>query len=145
MKTLFAAALIALAGAAHAQMTPAGLWRTIDDDTKQERSQVRISDSGGTLSGKIEKITNAAMASARCDKCEGALKDQPILGMTIIEGATKRSADEAVWENGSIVDPNNGKTYKLRLTPVDGGRKLEVRGYIGMALLGRTQTWIRVE
>ena len=145
MKTVFAALMaIALAGTACAQATPAGLWRTIDDETKQERSLVRISESAGTLVGKIEKIADAGKADAKCDKCEGAKKDQPIVGMTIIEGAKKRG-DDAVWDGGSILDPNNGKTYKLRLTPTDGGKKLEVRGYIGMPMLGRSQTWLRVE
>ncbi|MET0333266.1 MAG: DUF2147 domain-containing protein [Rhizobacter sp.] len=144
MKTVIAAALLALAGTAFAQATPAGLWKTIDDETKQERSLVRISETGGVFSGKIEKISDASKADAKCDKCEGAKKDQPIVGMTIIEGA-KKSADQAYWEGGSILDPNNGKTYKLRLTPKDGGKTLEVRGYIGAPMFGRTQTWQRVE
>jgi uncharacterized protein (DUF2147 family) len=64
--------------------------------------------------------------------------------MTIIEGV-KKNADEPVWDSGSILDPNNGKTYKVRLTPKDGGKALDVRGYIGMPMLGRTQTWQRAE
>ena len=144
MKTLIATALIALAGSAFAQATPVGLWKSIDDDTKQERSLVRITEAGGMLSGKIEKIADASKADAKCDKCEGARKDQPIVGMTIIEGA-KKNADEAYWDGGSILDPVNGKTYKVRLTPADGGKKLDVRGYMGMPMLGRTQTWIRME
>ena len=144
MKTVIAAALIAMAGSAFAQATPAGLWRTIDDDTKQELSQVRITDAGGVLSGKIEKLADASRSDAKCNKCEGGRKDQPIVGMTIIEGA-KKHADEAYWDGGSILDPNNGKTYKVRLTPQDGGKTLAVRGYVGAPMLGRTQTWIRVE
>ncbi len=134
--------LMAATSAAWAQATPAGLWKTIDDETKAERSLVRISDTGGVLSGKIEKIFDAGKADAKCDKCEGARKDQPVVGMTIIEGARKHATD-AQWEGGTILDPNNGKTYKLRLTPKDGGKSLEVRGYIGF--LYRNQTWIRVE
>lgn len=144
MKTLLIATLAFAAQAAFAQATPVGLWKTIDDETQQERSLVRITEAGGTLSGRIEKVADATKADNKCDKCEGAKKDQPIVGMTIIEGAKKR-ADEPYWDGGSILDPNNGKTYKLRLTPADGGKKLEVRGYVGMPMLGRTQTWIRVE
>ena len=143
MKTLLAALALTLAtGAALAQATPVGLWKTIDDETKQERSLVRISESGGVLSGRIEKLSDPAKANATCDKCEGARKDKPIAGMTIIEGV-KKHADEAYWDGGTILDPNNGKSYKLRLTPKDGGKSLEVRGFIGF--LYRNQTWVRVE
>ena len=142
MKRLMVAMFIAAAGAASAQVTPVGLWKTIDDETKQERSLVRITENGGALSGKLEKLMDASKADAKCDKCEGPRKDQPMLGMTIIEGA-KKHADEAYWDGGTILDPTNGKTYKLRLTPKDSGKSLEVRGYIGF--LYRNQTWIRVE
>jgi uncharacterized protein (DUF2147 family) len=143
-QTFVAVSLFALAGAAFAQATPAGLWKTIDDETKQERSHVRITDSGGVLSGRIEKLLDASKANAVCDKCTDARKDKPIVGLAIIEGV-KKNPDEPYWDGGSILDPNNGKTYKVRLTPKDGGKALDVRGYIGAPLLGRTQTWIRVE
>ena len=93
------------------------------------------------LNGKIEKISDPAKATAVCDKCSDERKDQPILGMTILRNV--RAADGGVWEGGDILDPNNGKTYRTRLKPVDGGKKLEMRGYIGPFY--RTQTWIRVE
>jgi len=147
MKTTKAFVGLLLAGAsaaALAQATPAGLWMTIDDESRQEKSLVRIVDSGGVLSGRIEKLLDAGKQDARCDKCTDSRKDQPVTGMTILEGV-KKNADEAWWDGGSILDPNNGKTYKVRLTPKDGGKSLEVRGYIGMPLLGRTQTWQRVE
>jgi uncharacterized protein (DUF2147 family) len=142
MKTVLAAATLLFAASAFAQTSPAGLWRTIDDDTKQEKSLVRITDAGGVLVGKIEKLTDPSRADAKCDKCEGAKKDQPIAGMTIIEGV-KKHADEPYFDGGTILDPNNGKTYKVRLTPKDGGKTLEVRGFIGF--LYRNQTWHRVE
>lgn len=139
------ATLLGLTGAAAwAQASPAGLWRTIDDDGKTEKSHVRISEAGGTLSGRIEKIADASKQSARCAECEGARKDQPVLGMTIIEGVRRASGAEH-WDSGTILDPNNGKVYKVRMTLKDGGRALEVRGYVGMPLLGRSQTWQRVE
>ena len=141
-KTLTALILGLAAGAAMAQATPAGLWKTIDDETKQERSLVRISEAAGVLSGKIEKVADADKQDAVCDKCTDVRKDKKVLGMTIIDGV-KKNADEAFWDGGSILDPNNGKTYKVRMTPKDGGKVLEVRGFIG--LFYRNQQWIRVE
>jgi uncharacterized protein (DUF2147 family) len=133
------------ASIAHAQATPVGLWKTIDDETKQEKSFVRISESGGVYTGTIERLLDPAKQAAVCDKCSDDRKDKPVLGMTIIKGVKQHGDDPAKWDGGEILDPNNGKTYRVRLTPNDGGKRLEVRGYIGMPMLGRTQTWIRVE
>ena len=143
---ILGAALLAATALAHAQATPAGLWKTIDDGTKKEKSLVRISDDGGVYSGKIEKLLDpTSKPDAVCDKCSDERKDKPILGMTILTGVRKSDSAADLWDGGHILDPNDGKVYKVRLSPVDGGKKLEVRGYIGMPLLGRTQTWIRVE
>ncbi|MFO1266165.1 MAG: DUF2147 domain-containing protein [Rubrivivax sp.] len=139
---MFAAAVALLAEVAFAQATPVGLWKTIDDETKQEKSHVRIVESAGVLSGKVEKLLDPAKQDTKCDKCTDARKDQPVLGMAIIEGV-KKSVDDPYWDGGTILDPNNGKTYKVRLTPKDGGKTLEVRGFIGPFF--RNQTWIRVE
>ena len=142
MKTLIAATLLSLAGAAWAQATPAGLWKTIDDESKQEKSLVRISDNGGVFSGKIEKLLDPSKQDSKCEKCTDARKDKPVLGMTIVEGV-KKNPDEAYFDGGTILDPNNGKSYKVRMTPKDGGKSLEVRGFIGPFY--RNQTWQRVE
>lgn len=141
-KLLLLTALLAFTGGVFAQATPVGLWKTIDDETKQEKSLVRITEEGGVLSGRIEKLMDPAKADATCDKCTDARKGQPVQGMTIISGAKKDAAAEQ-WTGGSILDPNNGKTYKLRLTPQNGGQALEVRGFVGFFF--RNQTWIRVE
>ncbi|MDO8419724.1 MAG: DUF2147 domain-containing protein [Rubrivivax sp.] len=141
-KTLTALALTFAAAAALAQATPVGLWKTIDDETKQEKSLVRLSEANGVLSGKVEKIVDPTKQDEKCDKCTDARKDQPKLGMTIVEGV-KKNADEPYWDGGTILDPNNGKTYKVRMTPKDGGKALEVRGFIGPFY--RNQQWIRVE
>lgn len=147
MKNLVLAAALTLSATfAMAQATPVGLWKTIDDATKKEKSLVRITDSGGVLSGKIEKLLDPATAAdAVCDKCTDDRKDKPIVGLTIITGVKKNDSAADLWEGGHILDPADGKVYKVRLSPVDGGKKLEVRGYVGMPLLGRTQTWLRVE
>ena len=142
LKTLFAAALLAAATPGLAQATPAGLWRTIDDETKQERSLVRITEVGGVLTGKVEKITDPTKQDSTCDKCGDARKDQKVIGMTIVEGV-KKNPDEAYWDGGTILDPNNGKLSKVRMTPKDGGKALEVRGFIGPFY--RNQQWLRVE
>ena len=143
-KILITLALTAAAGAVLAQSTPVGLWKSIDDDGKTEQSAVRITETGGALSGKIEKISDPAKADSKCEKCTDERKGKPVQGMTIIRNA-RADSDRVHWEGGDILDPNDGKVYKLRLKPVDGGKKLEVRGFIGAVLFGRTQTWIRVE
>ena len=144
-QALIALALAGTSLGALAQATPAGLWKTIDDDGKTEKSLVRITDTGGVFSAKVEKIFDPAKQDARCEKCSDERKDQPIVGLTIVRGVKASAEDKTLWDGGEILDPNNGKTYKVRLKPVDGGKRLEVRGYIGAPLLGRTQTWIRVE
>jgi uncharacterized protein (DUF2147 family) len=143
-KTLFALILMTTGALAFAQATPTGLWKTIDDETKTEKSFVRITESGGVYSGKVERIVDPNKQDSKCDKCTDARKDQRVIGMTIVEGVRKADS-EPYFDGGSILDPNNGKVYKVRMTPVDGGKSMEVRGYIGMPLLGRTQTWHRVE
>jgi uncharacterized protein (DUF2147 family) len=146
MKTSIAALLLAAAPAiAFAQATPVGVWKTIDDKTKTERSQLRITESGGVLSGKIEKLLAAdAKQDAVCDKCSDERKDKPLIGLEVLRGV-KKGGDDNTWDGGTILDAAEGKIYKVRLQPADGGKKLEVRGYVGIPALGRTQTWIRVE
>ena len=130
---------------AMAQNTPVGLWRTIDDDGKTEKSTVRITATNGVLSGKVEHITDPAKAEEKCTKCDDDRKDKPIVGMTIINDVKQDAEESNVWAGGLILDPAKGSTYKVRLKVIDGGKKLEVRGYIGSPMFGRTQTWIRAE
>ena len=140
-----AAAGLSLASSlAQAQATPVGLWKTIDDNTKKERSLIRISDSGGVLTGRLEKALDPdAKPDAVCDKCSDERKDKPLIGMAIIRNAKQNAEDKTIWDGGDITDPDNGKTYRLRLRPLDGGKSLEVRGYLGPFY--RNQTWVRVE
>ena len=140
---LWTAALLLLAATA-SQANPAGLWKTIDDETQAARSLVRITASEGVWSGRIERLLGAdANPKAVCALCTDERKGQPLVGLSIIRNM-KASADDAqVWEGGDITDPDNGKVYRLRLRPLAGGKQLEVRGYIGPFY--RTQTWFRVE
>lgn len=143
MKFLIATALL-LPGLAFAQATPVGLWKTIDDDGKTAKSLVRISEQGGVLTGSIEKLLDPKdPADGKCDKCSDDRKGKPVVGLQIIRGV--KADGDGVWGQGEILDPNDGQTYRTRLKPVDGGKKLEVRGYIGAPLFGRSQTWLRVE
>jgi uncharacterized protein (DUF2147 family) len=142
----FAASLALAAPLAFAQAGPVGLWKTIDDKTGKERSMIRITESGGVHAGVIEKrLDPDAKPDDKCDKCADERKDKPIQGLTIIRNVRQNADDKGLWDGGDILDPENGKVYKVRLKPVDGGKKLEVRGYVGAPLLGRTQTWIRAE
>jgi uncharacterized protein (DUF2147 family) len=131
---------------AEAQMSPVGLWRSIDDESKQPKAEIRITQTAGAgLSGVVERsLQNNPNTDPNCNLCTDDRKGQPKIGMEIIRGG-QQGDGKAVWEGGKILDPENGKNYSLRLTPIDGGKKLEVRGYIGAPMLGRTQTWIRVQ
>jgi uncharacterized protein (DUF2147 family) len=130
---------------AMAQATPAGLWKSIDDDGKTEKSLVRIINTGGVYSGKVEKISDPTKADDKCVKCDDERKDKPILGMTIIWEVRQDAEEPGLFDGGQILDPVKGTSYKVRLKPIEGGKKLEVRGYIGSPMFGRTQTWVRVE
>ncbi|QAU35747.1 DUF2147 domain-containing protein [Janthinobacterium sp. 17J80-10] len=130
--------------AAWAQASPAGLWKTIDDETGKPRALVRISESGGEFRGKIEKLfrTPEQDPNPKCDKCEGSNRDQPKIGMTVISGMR---LDGSEYTGGQILDTESGKVYKSKMSLQDDGKKLNVRGYIGMPMFGRSQTWLREE
>lgn len=143
MKNVLIAAAFAFSTAAFAQATPVGLWHNIDDKTGEAKAAIRISETGGVLNGKIEKqLRKDAQPDAKCDECKDERKGKPIVGLEIIRGA-KKAEGKDVWEGGKILDPENGREYALRLTPIEAGKKLEVRGSIGP--FGRTQTWVRAQ
>lgn len=148
MRPMIYAALI---GAAFASLpafadsgSPVGLWKNIDDKTGKAKAEVRITEANGVLQGKIEKLYRPADQdqNPKCTACEGADKDKPLVGLPIINGMKK---DGEEYSGGTILDPENGKVYKSKMKLADGGKKLEVRGYIGMPMLGRSQTWVRQE
>ena len=138
--------LLVAATAGHAATdTAAGLWRTIDDATGKVRSVVRIDEHGGTYSGTVEQILLTLPdddPQHRCVHCTGERKDQPVVGMTILWGMHR---DGDTYSDGQILDPHNGKTYSAKMTLLDGGKKLDVRGFIGFSLIGRSQIWVRDE
>ena len=139
LSVFFSAALCASMALAN---SPVGQWHTLDDKTGEVKSVVVIFEQQGVVRGRVEKVLRKdADPAAKCDKCSDDRKNQPVVGMEIIRGA-KKAGGKNVWEDGEILDPENGKTYALRLTPIENGAKLEVRGSIGP--FGRTQTWVRV-
>jgi uncharacterized protein (DUF2147 family) len=141
---LAACLLMACAPLALAQTSPSGLWRSIDDATAKPQALVRIVIENGEASGRIEKLFPNASEDPNplCAKCEGTRKNRPVLGMTILWGLKPYGEEYA---GGEIIDPENGSIYRASIVTVEGGRKLRVRGYLGMVLFGRTQVWERVE
>ena len=143
MRIKFIATLLLLLPlAAFAQNTPVGKWRTIDDKTGKVKSIVEIYETqNGTLAGKVLQVLNSDKGPhPLCDACKGERHNKPVEGMVIAWGLKHEGK---TWDDGRILDPHNGKEYSAKMTPIDGGRKLEVRGYMGFSLLGRSQTWIR--
>lgn len=124
--------------------SPAGLWKNVDEETRQARALVRIVEAAGIFTGRIEKVLTDR-PEAKCDKCTDDRKDQPVQGMQIIRGMRKSEDRDNLWEGGTILDPGNGKVYRSQMRVIDGGKRLEVRGFVGTPLLGRSQTWIREE
>ena len=124
--------------------TPVGLWKNIDDETGKPKALIRITENAGAFQGQIEKLYREPNEdqNPKCDKCEGARKDQPIVGMVILSGLKK---DGEEFNGGEIIDPKNGKVYKAKMHLTDTGKKLNVRGYVGMPMLGRSQVWVRQE
>ena len=127
-----------------AELSPTGLWKTVDDRTGQVKGLVRISESNGQFEGKIDKIfpKPGDNPAPKCEKCDGPRHNQPVLGLTFLWGFTKQG-DE--YQGGEILDPESGKIYQAKMKLIDGGKKLEVRGFIGFSLFGRSQTWLREE
>ncbi|MGH8854502.1 MAG: DUF2147 domain-containing protein [Telluria sp.] len=142
MKAGLIAVMFAMPAAWAQNASPAGAWKTIDDETGKPKSVVRITEDNGVLTGKIEKLFRPADQdqNPKCTACEGARKDQPLIGMTILSGLKK---DGNEYTGGEILDPAKGKTYKSKAKLQDNGSKLEVRGYIGAPMFGRSQTWVR--
>ena len=127
----FGALLIFASATAFAQQPVTGVWRSIDDNTGEAKAEIRIAETGGKLTGRIEKLLRKdAKQDTVCDKCEGDRKDKPMIGLEIIRG-------------DRILDPENGREYRLRLTPIEDGKKLEVRGYLGPFY--RNQVWVRAQ
>ena len=143
-KTLVGLVLLA-AGSSFAQMTPVGTWHSIDDKTGEAKAEIQIVDKDGALSGRVVKsLRNDPNAKKTCDDCKDDRKGQTIMGMEIVRGVKPDASGENLWANGGkILDPENGKEYTVKMVPQEGGKKLQVRGYIGPFY--RTQVWLRAQ
>ena len=125
-----------------AESSPAGLWKTVDDKTHKTRGVIRLYEKDGAIFGKIVSSADPKEARDVCDKCDGERKNKPIIGLEVVRDMKKRGSEYA---GGDILDPESGWIYKCKMTLEDGGRKLIVRGFLGLSLLGRSQTWFRLE
>lgn len=130
----------AASGAGAAPDSPVGRWKTIDDHTGQAKAIVEIRQEKGELDGRVVELFNPPMPHPACIKCTGALKDKPVMGMRILWGMRQ---DGGEWTGGRILDPENGNIYRCTLTLVNGGKTLQVRGYVGVSIFGRTERWVR--
>lgn len=143
MFTVFALCLAS--AAACAQPSPAGLWKTIDDKSGAPKSEVRITERQGLVSARIEKVYREGFKSDEtCLACQDDRKDQPLIGLEFLRGLKKAEA-EGEWDGGTVLDPMTGTVYKAKIRLIDGGARLEMRGFLGISLLGRTQTWVRIQ
>jgi uncharacterized protein (DUF2147 family) len=118
-----------------------GKWKTIDDETGKERSIVEIYEKNGKYYGKVIDILDPTVKYKKCELCKGENKNKPIIGMVVISGLEKVGNE---YTNGHITDPKNGKVYKCKIEYSEANRII-VRGYIGISLFGRSQTWIRIK
>jgi uncharacterized protein (DUF2147 family) len=135
------------AGASADNASPAGVWKNIDDHTGKSKALIRIAEVNGEFQGKVEKLFLSAEEdrNPKCVKCEDSRKDQPIIGMSILSGLKQDKQDIGEYDGGQILDAGNGKVYKCKMTLLEGGKKLKVRGYIGVPMFGRSQIWVREE
>ena len=139
------ALMLFVASNSFAQMTTVGTWHSIDDKTGEAKAEIQIVDKDGALSGRVVKsLRDNPNAKKTCEDCKDDRKGQAIIGMEIIRGVKSDASDENLWANGGkILDPENGKEYTVKMVPLEGGKKLQVRGYIGPFY--RTQVWSRVQ
>ncbi|MET4695460.1 DUF2147 domain-containing protein [Endozoicomonas lisbonensis] len=119
-----------------------GQWHTVNENTNEVESLVSIYMEDNQLKGRIEQIADPASRGKLCEQCKGEFKDQKIEGMTFIWGLTR---DGDKYDDGKILDPASGKIYSASLSLTEGGERLKVRGYLGFALIGRTQVWLRAK
>jgi uncharacterized protein (DUF2147 family) len=140
LASLMVAAIPVTASAAGDAQSPIGLWKTVDDKTGKARAMVRIYVQDGKYFGRIEQSFTPGADTRVCAVCTDERKDQPIIGLVIIRNLTPRGGE---YGGGDILDPDNGSVYRCKFHLDQNGMILVVRGYIGISLLGRTQTWQR--
>lgn len=123
-----------------ANLNPEGLWKTTDDRTGRPKGIVRIYQDKGLYFGRVVEALNPEEAKQTCTLCADNRRNQPVVGMVVISGMRK---DGNEYNGGEILDPDSGTVYRCKFRMEDQGQRLIVRGFIGFALFGRSQTWIR--
>jgi len=141
---IIAAACVASIAARPNSPTPVGTWKTVDDRKGDVRSIIKIEETNGELTATVQKTfpRPGEDTDPKCDKCPDEFKDKPIVGLRIMWGLKGQGQD---WDGGRVLDPDDGKIYRVKLHLSGDGRTLEVRGYLGFSMFGRTQKWHRVE
>jgi uncharacterized protein (DUF2147 family) len=123
-----------------AEPSVVGVWKTIDDKTHRARGTVRLYEENGAIFGRIITSADPKDVTEVCNLCEADRHNKPIIGLVFLRNMKKQGAE---YGGGDILEPDTGRVYRCKMTLEDGGKKLVVRGFIGVSLLGRTQVWIR--
>ncbi len=119
-----------------------GLWLSHDDNGKPT-GYINILEENGVYKGVIEKGLDSDKEEKFCTACRDERKGKRLIGMTVLKEVMKKSNNN--YQGAEILDPFSGNTYRVKLTLKDEGQTLDVRGYVGVSLFGRTQTWKRAE
>jgi uncharacterized protein (DUF2147 family) len=138
---LVALALSAIASSALAAPRPDGLWAITENG--KPLALITVKTVGGEVQGVLAGALNGDPPNRICDKCQGALHNQRITGMKVLWGLKPDPSDPLSYKDGSILDPDSGDTFSALMTESADGKTLTVRGYMGVAALGRTQIWLR--
>ena len=123
-----------------------GLWQSIDDKTGAPKALVEIrKEADNTYAGKVVKLTPRAGYTPKetCVNCPPPYTNKPIIGLDVVTGL--KSTDGLNYTSGRILDPNTGKLYSMKAKLSSNGKRLHLRGYLGVSALGRNQIWIRAE
>jgi uncharacterized protein (DUF2147 family) len=141
--TFFSCVTLLACTFSQAQTTAVGLWQSYDNNTGAPRAEIRITEVQGVLTGRIERnlLPQTATTLQTCERCIDDCKGEPLIGMVLIRNV-KKSQELGVWEGGDVLDPDEGKSYRLRLQLEEGGEKLQVRGYVGPFFKNRI--WTRI-
>jgi len=144
VRTLLACAILAAPVAVRAQPSPAGLWQIIDDATGKPRAEIRIDVTNSELTGTVVRSLVPGEAGDKlCNRCPGSRRNKPMIGMAIVSGLRRDGANPLLWNGGEVLDPDNGKLYRAKIDLAPDGQTLKMRGYLGVAMIGRTQQWRR--
>lgn len=141
-RLIFTIPFLCIPALAAAEPTPVGLWKSIDDATHKPRAFIRLYEQAGEIFGRVESSVDPNDPTEFCTRCDGDRKNKPVIGMVILRHMKKHGAE---YSGGDILDPDSGWVYRCRLWLQDGGASLVVRGFLGISLAGRSQTWLRVE